>query len=212
MVREQPKAALSKFLSVLELCRGADGSVSGSLSDESRTALFSSLVHIVVLSYETGAVGRMVEYYAQLLAMIPRVTRNEGAEAIDSVLNAVSSSRDFALLTRIYSITSQTLQSMQDTERMLFNVNMKLCRSHVDRGDYAQAQQVLEQLHASCRLPSGEDDKRSKGAELIEIYALMIRISFATKDAIKMKVGQPHTDCSSPSPRSVSAPQLSCTR
>ena len=88
----------------------------------------------------------------------------------------------------MYEITSHTLQSMPDTERMLFNVNMKLCRSYVEREDFTKAGAVLEQLHSSCRLPSGEDDKKNKGAELIEIYALLIRISTHTKDTLKLKV------------------------
>ena len=215
MLRERPAEALSKFRAVLELCKGGDAAA---LSDESRTALFSSLVHIVVLSYDAGAVAEMVEAYVQLLAMLPRVTRNEGAEAIDSVLNAVASSRDYGLLTRVYSITSEALQRMADMERMLFNVNMKLCRSHIDRDDLAQAQAVLDGLHASCRLPDGEDDKKNKGAELIEIYALMIKISSISKDNIKMKVRprctpththtHAHTHTALRSRRSVPLPRL----
>ena len=197
LVREKPAEALAKFHALLELCRGVGGEGGGGggggggLSDESRTSLFASLVHIVVLSYGVGAVGSMVDVYGRLLEMIPKVTRNEGAEAIDAVLNAVSNSRDHELLTRIYSITSQRLQSMPDTERMLFNVNMRLCRTHIEREEYSKAQQVLDQLHAQCRLPNGEDDKKNKGAELIEIYALMIKTSTHAKDAIKMKVTHP---------------------
>ena len=113
----------------------------------------------------------MVQHYSTLLSMIPKVTRNEGAEAIDSVLNAVSNSADFELLTRVYSITSQQLARMPDTERMLFNVDMKLCRSYIERHDYANAQRVLDRLHNTCKLPDGSDDRKNKGAELIEIYA-----------------------------------------
>ena len=170
---------------MVELCKGADQSA---LSDESRSAFFSSLVHIVVLSYQTGAVDDMVAHYSTLLAMIPKVTRNEGAEAIDSVLNAVSNSADFQLLTRVYSITSAQLARMPDTERMLFNVDMKLCKSYIERHDYGNAQRVLDRLHHTCKLHDGSDDRRNKGAELIEIYALSIKISFATGDSLKMKV------------------------
>ena len=185
LVREHPKVALSKFHGVLELCAAVEQS---SLSDESRSAHFSSLVHIVVLSYQTGAVDAMVQHYSTLLAMIPKVTRNEGAEAIDSVLNAVSNSADFELLTRVYSITSAQLARMPDTERMLFNVDMKLCKSYIERADFNNAQRVLDRLHKTCKLKDGSDDRKNKGAELIEIYALLIKISFATGDSLKMKV------------------------
>ena len=39
-----------------------------------------------------------------LLTFIPKVTRNEGADAIDTVLNAVSKSKDFKLQEQVCHI------------------------------------------------------------------------------------------------------------
>jgi COP9 signalosome complex subunit 2 len=183
MVREEPKTALTKFEQLLNLAKEN----SAELNDESKSSMFNSLVHIVVLLYNANRTGDMVKQYTHLLTFIPKVTRNEGAEAIDRVLNAVATSKDFSLLENIYSITSTTLQSMPDTERMLFNVNMKLCKTYVDKEDYPAAHTVLAKLHKSCLTASGQDDKKNKGSELLEIYALQIKLSFAAHDANKMK-------------------------
>lgn len=47
--------------------------------------------------------------------------------------------------------------------------------------------QVLGQLLASCQTASGQDDKKNKGSELLEIYALQIQISSKRGDSLKMK-------------------------
>jgi hypothetical protein len=86
--------------------------------------MFNSLVHIVVLLYQTSSYEKMVHQYKYLLTFIPKVTRNEGAEAIDTILNTVSSSQDFKLLEQIYSITSTTLQGMSDTEVKTIKMNI----------------------------------------------------------------------------------------
>jgi len=46
--------------------------------------------------------------------------------------------------------------------------------------------QVLSQLLQSCQT-NGQDDKKNKGSELLEIYALQIQISSKRGDSLKMK-------------------------
>jgi hypothetical protein len=46
--------------------------------------------------------------------------------------------------------------------------------------------QVLSQLLKSCQ-SNGVDDKKNKGSELLEIYALQIKISSKRGDSLKMK-------------------------
>eukprot|EP01006_Ploeotia_vitrea_P024941 TRINITY_DN57745_c0_g1_i2.p1 TRINITY_DN57745_c0_g1~~TRINITY_DN57745_c0_g1_i2.p1 ORF type:complete len:307 (+),score=174.79 TRINITY_DN57745_c0_g1_i2:725-1645(+) len=53
------------------------------------------------------------------------------------------------------------------------------------RGEYKEAEQQLQVLLRSCQTPDGEDDL-SKGAELLEIYALAVQISVATKNELAM--------------------------
>ena len=47
--------------------------------------------------------------------------------------------------------------------------------------------QVLSALLQSCQTPSGQDDKKNKGGELLEIYALQIQLSSKRGDSLKMK-------------------------
>lgn len=182
LMRDQPTEALDKFREVVRLAQeNAD-----KINDESRTSQFSSLVHITVILIRTQRYEEMRAPYDQILSFLPRVTRNEGSEAIDSVLNALGNVQDFSLLEQVYRITAQQLSSLPDSEKMLFSVQMKLCRCYLARNDYAAAGSVLDTLHAMCKLRNGEDDKRNKGAELLEIYAARISISSATHDNLQM--------------------------
>jgi len=79
------------------------------------------------------------------------------------------------------------LNNKAATERMIFDVNMKLCRQYVDRKLYAEASRVLSRLHRSCTNPDGSDDKKDKGSELLEIYALEVKMSMAQHNSLKQK-------------------------
>ncbi len=191
--REAPKEALAKFRSVVALAAKAkaDGV---QLDSESKTNEFNSIVHIVCLLFtlhNSGADGEglkeMVQQYKTLLDYIPHVTRNESGDAIDRVLSVIASSRDFEFLLEMYNVTLQRLRGMADTERMRFNVEMKLCKVYMEKEDYVKGQEVLNSLLHSCQTPSGVDDKKNKGSELLEIYALQILISSRRGDALKMK-------------------------
>jgi len=115
------------------------------------------------------------------------VTRNEASEAVDAVLNACADSSDTKLQETLYATTSAALAKMPDTDRMLFDVRMKLCRTLMTKHRWDEAQDVLDSLHKSCLTASGEDDKKGHGSELIEIYAMNFRLSSATQNSMKMK-------------------------
>jgi len=66
-------------------------------------------------------------------------------------------------------------------------VNMKLCKLYVDRKMYEEASRVLLKLHKSCQTPDGNDDKKEKGSELLEIYALEVKMSMAQHNSLKQK-------------------------
>lgn len=170
----------------------------------------------------SAGLAEMVTQYKLLLDFIPHVTRNESSDAIDRVLSVIASSKDFNFLLTMYDLTLSRLKSMGDTERMRFNVQMKLCKTYLEKEDMDKGQevrqsdaeacdarrsislflcspspclppvlrfawQVLGQLLASCQTASGQDDKKNKGSELLEIYALQIQISSKRGDSLKMK-------------------------
>jgi len=203
--REAPRDALAKFKQVVDLADKAKKE-GVQLNEESKTNHFNSIVHIVCLlfalnnasgSSSSGGAGasganaaglqEMVTQYTHLLDFIPHVTRNESGDAIDRVLSVIGSSRDFDFLLTMYDLTLQRLTRMADTERMRFNVQMKLCKTYMEQNNLDKAQEVLNALLASCQTPQGTDDRKGKGGELLEIYALQIVISSRRGDSLKMK-------------------------
>jgi len=130
---------------------------------------------------------KMVAQYQKVLDKIPSVTRNEASDAIDQVLNACAETADTKLQEQLYNITSAVLAKMPDTDRMLFDVRMKLCKTLMTKQKWEEAQDTLDMLHKSCLTASGEDDKKGHGGELIEIYAMNFRLSSATQNSMKMK-------------------------
>ena len=86
----------------------------------------------------------MLNEYKILLDFIPHVTRNESADAIDRILTTIANSRDFNFLLSVYQLTSDRLRQMPDTERMMFNVQMKLCKTYLEKEDYKNGQQVSQ--------------------------------------------------------------------
>lgn len=85
------------------------------------------------------------------------MTRNESADAIDRVLSRISNSRDFNFLLRMYDLTCDTLRRMPDTERIMFNVQMKLCRLYVEKQEWDKAQEV----RAAADEQRGENERES---------------------------------------------------
>lgn len=229
--RDNPVEALTKFQQVVDLgtttttpaAADDDDAVaalkSQTLNAESQTCMFQSRVHMVVLHYELGHTEEMLSLYKTVLTLIPTVTRNEGADAIDRVLAAVDRGRPHgmdnddddddaqaararkqqqsAMLEQVYTVTGECLATLPDSQRMVFDVKLKLCRTYVTNGDAVAALRTLDQLHDTCRVPdsnsgsgngsgngsgsgsgSGKrDDAAHKGTELIEIYALRARLA-----------------------------------
>jgi len=88
---------------------------------------------------------------------------------------------------QVYDITSTTLSKMSDKGNMLFSIQMRQCHEYVAKAKYKEAQRLLEQIHARCRLSNGQDDQKSKGSELIEIYALELKIAAKQKNILKTR-------------------------
>lgn len=180
--RARPADALAKFREVAALGKHHFDS----LSDDTKTSVYKAMNYIVTLNFELKNYDEMIKEYQELLNFIPKVTRNEASEAVESVLGSVGCSDDVALQERVYQITSDTLTKMPDTERMVFNVNLKLCKALMGRKGYQRAMQVLESLHKMCRRPDGSDDRKNKGSELLEIYSLEVKISRELGKPVKM--------------------------
>jgi len=61
------------------------------------------------------------------------------------------------------------------------------------RANTKMLKKLLNRIHDRCRLSDGRDDQKSKGSELIEIYALELKIAAKTKDLLKTRELYEHT-------------------
>lgn len=103
-----------------------------------------------------------------------------------SVLGAVERSSDAAFTREVYSMTTQALAS-SGNENLLFSTRLRLCRSLVEEGSLDKAQELVEELHASLRTASGEDDP-AKSTKLVEVYAVKIALATASGDMSNMEL------------------------
>ena len=160
----------------------------------------------MLLLLQLGRTADMMPRYNELLAFAADVTRNEYSDAINKVLNAVSDGASLAHLEQVYQVSLRQLKSMGNQERMWFNTNLRLCKTYMSMaatngaststtggtGDSSsgldRASAVLDELHASCRLAGSGVDDKSKGAQLLEIYALEFQLHSERRDNAKLKV------------------------
>jgi len=64
---------------------------------------------------------------------------------------------------------------------------MRQCTELTAKERYREAQRLLDRIHDRCKLPDGRDDAKAKGSELIEIYALELKIAAITKNALRLR-------------------------
>lgn len=175
------KGALSAYRKVLELSKELD-----SISDENHTTIFKSHEAIVLLLIRLKDLPAVKDEYKRLMDYVPQVTRNEASNAIDDILNAVSST-ELKFMEEMYSLTLSVLQSQRDTARFVFDVGMKQCKTYLEKGHIKKAEEALERLHASCRLKDGSDNQKEKSSELIDIYAMKVQIAAITNNTMSQK-------------------------
>lgn len=202
--QDDPRKALGMYEKVVELEKGR--------GDEVKWR-FKALEQIVCLQFRLNDFDTMVERYKELLSHMDTVTRNECTDAINCVLDSVSSSTDLRILEQMYD---QTLTALRDAsnERLWFNTNVKFAKLCLDsssnvagvgeegssgeaggEGRNAKLSKVaslVAQLHASCQTPDGEDDL-SKGTSLLEVYALDIQLCAASGNVARLRSIYPNT-------------------
>mmetsp|Transcript_35613 Transcript_35613/g.83279 ORF Transcript_35613/g.83279 Transcript_35613/m.83279 type:complete len:452 (+) Transcript_35613:85-1440(+) len=177
-----PEQALEQFEKVvaLETSRGSEV-----------VWRFKALQNIVILCARVGRFDDCVSRYKELLSYMDQVTRNDASEAINTVLDSVSSASDLSKLERIYELTLDALQRTAN-QRLWFSTSMKLSKLHLEMGDIQKLQQKIRNLHRTCQKDDGSDDI-SKGSQLLEVYALEIQMCTLTKNSVRMKEIYPKT-------------------
>ncbi|CAE7776474.1 csn2 [Symbiodinium sp. CCMP2456] len=177
-----PEQALEQFQRVvtLEAARGSEV-----------VWRFKALQNIVILCARIGRFEEMATRYRELLSYMDQVTRNDASEAINTVLDSVSSASDLTKLETIYELTLDALKATAN-QRLWFSTSVKLAKLHLEMGDVQKLQRLVKALHRTCQKPDGTDDV-SKGSHLLEVYALEIQMCTLTKNSVRMKEIYPKT-------------------
>jgi COP9 signalosome complex subunit 2 len=152
---------------------------------------FKALQNIVILCARICRFDEMATRYRELLSYMDQVTRNDASEAINTVLDSVSSASDQTKLETIYELTLDALKATAN-QRLWFSTSVKLAKLHLELGDVQKLQRIVRTLHKTCQKPDGSDDV-SKGSHLLEVYALEIQMCTLTKNSLRMKEIYPKT-------------------
>ena len=175
-VKTDPEDALVNFKKCIEL--------EEENSPDKVTHRFNALKHVVMILFSFGESKReqMVNLYNKLLSICDMVTPNERDRAIQSILNAIQESADNESLEQVYAMTLEFFKKQKGKEMVWFDFAMKLCKSYLHSKKNEQCENLLDELHASCKV-NGQDD-RSKGGQLLEIYAIKIQLMTATNNRV----------------------------
>lgn len=152
---------------------------------------FKALQNIVILCARVSRFEEMATRYQELLGYMDQVTRNDASEAINTVLDSVSSASDLMKLETIYELTLDALKATSN-QRLWFSTSVKLAKLYLEMNDVQKLQKLIRTLHKTCQKPDGTDDV-SKGSHLLEVYALEIQMCTLTKNSLRMKEIYPKT-------------------
>jgi len=177
-----PEQALEQFQKVVQLENAKGPEV---------VWRFKALQNIVILCSRINRFDEMATRYRELLSYMDQVTRNDASEAINTVLDSVSSASDLTKLETIYELTLDALKATAN-QRLWFSTSVKLAKLHLELGDVQKLQRMVRNLHKTCQKPDGSDDI-SKGSHLLEVYALEIQMCALTKNSLRMKEIYPKT-------------------
>jgi len=180
--QDNPDGAIKLFSKVVEL--------ETQKGDEVKWR-FKALSHLVTLHFRLGQNDLTIQRYKELFKYISQVTRNECTDAVNAILDSVSSTTNLQLLAEIYSLTLDALKQASN-ERMWFSTICKLGKVYLHTSNFSKVQNVIDEAHRSCQLPDGSDDP-SKGTSLLEVYALEIQLCTATRNTARMKQIYPKT-------------------
>ncbi len=173
---ENPTLAITKFERVLELAAS---------QQEFTKWKFKALYNLVLLNCTLRKVQQMVAHYRQMLSLIGTVSKNESSDAINTVLDALSTSPDQQALAEMYEITLVALRTAQN-DRLWFSTNLKLARVYLDTARLSQVEAAIEVLKGACRLRDGTPDP-SKAASQLEVACLEIQLCSASGDPARLR-------------------------
>ncbi|CAB1111636.1 unnamed protein product [Ectocarpus sp. CCAP 1310/34] len=179
---EDPKAAVEAFRAVM------------AQEEEQGIWGFKALKQMMKLLFKMSAFQEFTDCYTQLLGYTKgAVTQNVGEKGVNSVLDYVSSSNDWALLKGFYEQTLDTLRRVQEhkNNRLWFKCNLKLGHLMYEVGEMGRLQRIIKELLKACEKEgNGDDDDTNavkRGTQLLEIFSLQILMHSRQRDQKKLR-------------------------
>jgi len=180
-MQENPERALELYREVFKMSiENADD-----LNDELHSFVFGGLKNSTIILFRLKKHAEMLEEYNKTMQYFEKVSHNESNKAVELILNILSrgnqDEKDADIREKVYARTINHLSTMPGKQSMAFSIQMRQAVEYVQTSQFDKATSLLEKLHATCKLKDGSDDLK-KGSELIDIYALQMRMAGETGD------------------------------
>mmetsp|Transcript_3602 Transcript_3602/g.5303 ORF Transcript_3602/g.5303 Transcript_3602/m.5303 type:complete len:449 (-) Transcript_3602:582-1928(-) len=148
---------------------------------------FKALKQMIKRQFKQKLFDDMNESYKLLLERMGggSISRNDCERAINKVLTLVSSATDTELLAKIYSVTLDALQTMNN-DPLWVNTKLKLGRLYMKNANYDKLKGLIDDLKSWCLGNDGQNDP-SKSSHLLEIYVLEIQMYTQVGDLKRLK-------------------------
>jgi COP9 signalosome complex subunit 2 len=162
---------------------------------------FKALKKLIKLYLDEGDRDKAVVKFEELMSYTQgAVSANIAEKGIAGVLDSIATSKpsdadedtmgddasaEGQVVERLYEIAISVLRK-QGSERVWFRQALKYAKILMENGNTQKLIGVLEELHASCRGPDGQDDPK-KGSQLVDIYAVEIQLHTELKNNARLK-------------------------
>jgi len=178
---DDPESALALYLKVINM--GSEKPEE--LNDELHNFVFDALTASTISFYQMKKYEDMLSQYDKTMNYFGNVTHNECDKAVEKILGELErgtgDEKASDIREKVFERTIKKLENMPDKKRMLFGLQMNQAVQCVGSGQFDKAKSLLKTLHQDCTNPDGTDDQ-TKGSELIDIYALQMRMAGEQSD------------------------------
>jgi hypothetical protein len=199
---------LAAYRRMLEYSEG--GSAQGAVTRNAAEKKLNSLLDAVAATaaqQQAQAQAQLAQAQAQQQAQASQQQGSQqqqeggdgaGGEASSAAAIAAAKQKADAAAELLRAFYEQTVAALDRgrNERLWFKASMRLAHLALERADYAQAAQLLRQLHRACRLPAPEGGGGAEGAgaidpargtQALEVYAAEIRMATEQRDNKRLK-------------------------
>eukprot|EP01017_Pseudomicrothorax_dubius_P030955 TRINITY_DN3903_c0_g1_i10.p1 TRINITY_DN3903_c0_g1~~TRINITY_DN3903_c0_g1_i10.p1 ORF type:complete len:442 (+),score=126.30 TRINITY_DN3903_c0_g1_i10:42-1367(+) len=167
LMRNQPEAALEKFLKLIELEKDAGNQAKWR---------FKSLLNVIILSFRLQRTETIETEVKEILSLMSTVSRNDANDTLSKIFDSIFLLTDVRV---VMSLSKGILNYLKNNkyEQLYFNAGTKLCKLCNDKGYTENLEEILRELEtmADVCFKNKIIDQNKRNSLLFEIYALEFR-------------------------------------